>query len=459
MAVLRSLLVGIFAASACMAQAINISGQVTDTGATPLAGAIVKLVNAGLTVTTGADGNFRLTNIIGVRRQNNQLPPHGLSAGIYNGVLCANLPEASDVEITTFTLQGKMISTLKRIMEAGTHSLSLPMRSAGVYLYKVKFGGSEFIIKSALIDGVSHGIATSVQGSSSNALAKQAKSTAAFNDAILATKDGYLNYRMGITNSDTSGIVIKMTVGTGLVLVGLQRAIVMKDIPAGTFAMGSDNDGASPPHQVTLSAFAMQETDVTQEQYLAVMDTNPSHFDTGMGASLRPVESVTWFNAVQFCNALSALSGLTAVYDTSAWTADLSKTGYRLPTEAQWEYACRAGSTTEYWWGPDTNGMGARTWWYGNSDGQTHPVATKLANAYGLYDMPGNVWQWCNDWYEPYTAGAAINPTGAATGRCRILRGGAWDYYSYDGIRSAWRSGVIPVYRVDSLGFRVALPQ
>jgi formylglycine-generating enzyme required for sulfatase activity len=245
------------------------------------------------------------------------------------------------------------------------------------------------------------------------------------------------------------------------------QTIVMKDIPAGTFTMGSldtvDGPVASPPHQVTLSAFKMSETDVTQEQYLAVKDTNPSYFDTGTGASLRPVEKVSWHDAVKYCNALSLLSGLTAVYDTSAWTADFSKTGYRLPTEAQWEYACRAGSTTEFWWGTDTNGMGARTWSYYNSGGTTHPVATKLANAYGLYDMAGNVWQWCNDWYGDYTAGAATDPTGASTGTYRVLRGGSW--FSDDGgggvgFRSAFRYISNPAaYGHEDQGFRVVLPQ
>jgi len=270
---------------------------------------------------------------------------------------------------------------------------------------------------------------------------------------------------MIVTNADTSGIEIKMTVGTGLVLVGLQRMIVMKEIPAGTFTMGSDSseDNGAPTHQVTLSTFAMQETDVTQEQYLAVMDSNPSYFDTGTGALLRPVETVTWYNAAQFCNALSVLSRLTPVYDTSTWTADFSKTGYRLPTEAQWEYACRAGSTTEYWWGPDTNGMGARTWSYYNSGGTTHPVATKLANAYGLYDMTGNVWQWCNDCYGAYTAGAVTDPTGAAGGTYRVLRGGSWDsyinFYVIDYFHSACRDYYFPLFRDDLLGFRVVLPR
>jgi formylglycine-generating enzyme required for sulfatase activity len=192
-----------------------------------------------------------------------------------------------------------------------------------------------------------------------------------------------------------------------------------------------------------------------------VVGTNPSSFDTGTGASLRPVEEVSWHDAAKFCNALSLLSGLTAVYDTSAWTSDLSKTGYRLPTEAQWEYACRAGSTTEYWWGPDTNGMGARTWSYYNSGGETHPVATKLANAYGLYDMTGNVWQWCNDWYGDYAAGAATDPTGPVTGTLCVLRGGSWfndDGGGGVGFRSAFRYVSNPGYGDDDEGFRVVLP-
>jgi formylglycine-generating enzyme required for sulfatase activity len=249
---------------------------------------------------------------------------------------------------------------------------------------------------------------------------------------------------------------------------GLARPIVFKHIPAGTFTMGSDSledRGASPPHQVTLSAFKMSETHVTQEQYLAVMDTNPSYADTGTGASLRPVESVSWFDAVKFCNALSLLSGLTVVYDTSAWTADFTKSGYRLPTEAQWEYACRAGSTTEWWWGSDTNGMGARTWSAYNSDNITHSVATKLANVYGLYDMTGNVWQWCSDYYGDYTAGAATDPTGPATGLCRVLRGASFGYdisgvKVEDVFRSAYRYKYIyPTYKYDNYGFRVVLPR
>jgi formylglycine-generating enzyme required for sulfatase activity len=423
---------------------------------------VVKLVNAGLTATSGSDGSFSLlVGSVGVHGQNTQLKQQASVVTIGNGCLRVNIPSSSTVEIIAYTLQGKAISKTRTLMDAGTHSITLPRISAGVYLYKLKVGNSEFTIKRPLVDGVSHGTALSVQGPSSNVLTKKAKSADAFTDAILATKAGYLSFLRKVTNSDIGNmeIVIKMPVGSGLFIFGLQRQIVMKNIPAGTFTMGSDSSAddadAQPPHQVTLSAFAMQETDVTQEQYLAVIDTNPSNFNTGTDAPLRPVEQVSWYDAVKYCNALSLLSGLTAVYDTTAWTADFSKSGYRLPTEAQWEYACRAGSITEYWWGPDTNGMGVRAWTWYNGGLTTQPVATKLANAFGLYDMTGNVWQWCNDWYGSYTAGAAIDPTGTY----RVLRGGSWENYYGGGYRSALRIYDLPLYRFYAYGFRVVLPR
>ena len=254
----------------------------------------------------------------------------------------------------------------------------------------------------------------------------------------------------------------------------LISSIVMISIPAGSFIMGSDSSvdyGAfqsdpSPPHQVTLSAFKIQKTDVTQGQYLAVMGTNPAYYAVDLS---RPVERTSWYDAIQFCNALSKLSSFDTVYsysfsgDTNV-TYDLTKNGYRLPTEAQWEYACRAGSTTEFWWGPDTNGMGAHIWWEGNNPGgTTQPVATKLPNAFGLYDMTGNVWQYCNDWYGSYSANSVTNPTGPATGVFRVLRAGCWGGFYGDYInifRSAFRDGdMYPYHRNTNVGFRVVLPQ
>jgi formylglycine-generating enzyme required for sulfatase activity len=229
-------------------------------------------------------------------------------------------------------------------------------------------------------------------------------------------------------------------------------ANAMKTIPAGTFSMG-ESWIADSVHQVTLSAFAMASTHVTQGQYLAVMGVNPSHFTGDLN---RPVESITWFNAVRYCNTLSTLVGYDMAYDTITWVLDTSKNGFRLPTEAQWEYACRAGTTTEYWWGADTAGMGACTWSIYNSDSTTHPVASKSANAFGLYDITGNVWQWCNDWYECYGSSAQTNPRGPATGTQRVLRGGSW---GYDDFRCATRDASDPNAYDDKDGLRCVLPR
>jgi sulfatase modifying factor 1 len=253
----------------------------------------------------------------------------------------------------------------------------------------------------------------------------------------------------------------------------------MKLIPAGTFLMGADsvsqtagtvNYSGDTIHQVTLSAFDMDTTEVTQAEYRGLMGVNPSYFRDSAGWAMRPAENMTWYDAVLYCNARSKSEGKDTVYSYSYidgapgngckglldLVIDYSKKGYRLPTEAEWEYACKAGTTTNYWWGNDTNGMGARAWWYYNSGSTTHPVATTAANAYGLYDMTGNVWEWNNDWYGSYTAGAATNPTGAATGSYRVLRGGSWFYY-LDLFRSAYRIYLFPYFRYLYYGFRCVL--
>jgi len=179
---------------------------------------------------------------------------------------------------------------------------------------------------------------------------------------------------------------------------------------------------------------------VTQGQYEAVMGANPSDFKAaGKNA---PVESVSWDNAMAFCQKLTeqerAAGRLPAGYT------------FTLPTEAQWEYACRAGTTEPYAGDP-----AAMAWYGDNSGGTTHPVATKLPNAWGLYDMTGNVYQWCLDWYGKYPGGTVEDWTGPATGSARVLRGGSW-YYTEAYCRSAYRD-FDPGFIGNILGFRVAL--
>jgi uncharacterized protein (TIGR02145 family) len=214
MNLIKSLLIGTIAAAVCMAQTITISGIVKGTGGAPLSGASVSLEKAGLTATTNASGNFMLTSV-GVRGQNDQLLQQKPSATIHNGVLWVNVKEKSDVEITIFTLQGQTVSRVQKIMEAGNYSMVLPNKGAGIYLYKVKTDGNEFLIKNYSFGSVSGRTAPCVQGPSSGGLAKLEKTAAVINDVIAVTAAGYLDYRVIVTNSDTTGIQILMLPNAG----------------------------------------------------------------------------------------------------------------------------------------------------------------------------------------------------------------------------------------------------
>jgi formylglycine-generating enzyme required for sulfatase activity len=256
--------------------------------------------------------------------------------------------------------------------------------------------------------------------------------------------------------------------GTKSVTVSL---IPMVSIAGGTFQMGQEDiSDATPVHSVTVSDFNMGKYEVTQAEYEAVMGTNPSNFS---GDNL-PVEQVSWYDAIVFCNKLSMRESLTPAYtisgsanpadwgtvptsNDSTWdavTVDWNANGYRLPTEAEWEYACRAGTTTAHNTG-DT--ITDNTGWYGgNSGNTTHPVGGKSANDWGLYDMHGNVWEWCWDWYGDYSSGAQTDPHGPSAGSFRVYRGGAWQFNAL--LESARRIYVNPSNGYDNLGFRLVRP-
>ena len=224
-----------------------------------------------------------------------------------------------------------------------------------------------------------------------------------------------------------------------------------KQIPAGTFMMGDTTvDERATPHEVILTTFfKMGVHEVTQAQYEQVMGVNPSEFK---GAA-KPVEKVSWKDAIEFCRKLSELPAEKAAGNV-----------YRLPTESEWEYACRAGTKTKYSFGDDDADLDAYAWYGDNSDGTTHPVGSKQPNPWGLYDMNGNVSEWCQDWYGDYPSGSVTDPTGPPTGdptgaswgSFRVLRGGGWDA-SAEGCPSASRGGSYPSYRSYNFGFRVCL--
>lgn len=208
-----ALLIGLVGVSLCMA---NISGIVTDTGTTPIPGVVVQLEKGGQKDTTEANGSFSLViGTTGILPGESKLLQNGLSARISGNLMTVTLAKRAVVAIATFDLGGKALSTMRKTLDAGCRSIELPYHGAGVYLYKVKSGNSEVVLKGNSIGGISSGSSVTTQGSSSNPLAKQALSTAAINDVIAATKTGYLHYQCVQHNDDTSGVAIKMIANAG----------------------------------------------------------------------------------------------------------------------------------------------------------------------------------------------------------------------------------------------------
>ncbi len=220
-------------------------------------------------------------------------------------------------------------------------------------------------------------------------------------------------------------------------------------IPAGEFMMGTkllfQPKNETPRHKVIISeAFYMGKYEVTQEQWYKVMGNNPAHFKSeriGMSSQNHPVEKVSWDNAQEFIRKLNAKEGTNA---------------YRLPTEAEWEYAARAGSETVYYFGDDADRLGEYAWYLGNAERKTHPAGQLKPNAWGLYDMHGNVLEWCQDWYgeDYYSHSPSKDPQGPASGSRRVVRGGDWGsiaWHCRSAFRTAWRPGL----RFHILGFRL----
>ena len=220
-------------------------------------------------------------------------------------------------------------------------------------------------------------------------------------------------------------------------------AFKMVRVQGGTFQMGATSeqgkdaeDDELPVHSVTLSDYYIGQTEVTQELWEAVMGSNPSYFK---GNNQCPVEDVSWNDCQEFIEKLNRLTGK----------------NFRLPTEAEWEYAARGGNKSRGYKYSGSNNPDAVAWYDDNSGSKTHPVATKQSNELGLYDMSGNVYEWCQDWYGEYKSNSQTNPTGASKGSGRVLRGGSWNSHARY-VRVSIRDASTPGYRNYSIGLRLA---
>jgi len=251
-------------------------------------------------------------------------------------------------------------------------------------------------------------------------------------------------------------LLVIMLFVTLMVLISCGRKVPegMIFVKGGTFLMGSnDGDGIETPvHFVTVSDFYIGKHEVIQKEWQEVMVSNPSNFK---GDNL-PVERVSWYDAVEFCNEKSKVEGLTPCYYGSGENTicDFSANGYRLPTEAEWKYAAKGGTESENYKYSGSDSIDEVAWYDGNSGDKTHSVGGKQPNELGIYDMSGNVWEWCNDWYESYSSNSQTNPRGASSGSYRVFRGGSWRSIAKY-CRVAIRYHSRPDYSYNFLGFRL----
>ena len=283
-----------------------------------------------------------------------------------------------------------------------------------------------------------------------------------------------INYNNGTTSTeiDFSEIVKMQIAPKGFVFV-----------EGGTFQMGDHfaegNNHELPVHTVTVSDFYMGKYEVTQAEWSQYMPAESWSSTHGVGDTY-PAYYVNWYKTIKFCNLRSMAEGLTPCYtinsstDPADWGAvptsndatwdaaicNWSANGYRLPSEAEWEYAARGGlhhgDNFRYSGCHEQSDLTNYAWYSANSDFSTHPVGTKLPNQLGLYDMSGNLWEWCWDWYGSYTSDSVTNPYGPTTGSRRVSRGGGWDWYSPAVLRVAYRFDYTPYYSYADHGFRLS---
>ena len=313
MIIKKALLAGLFGVSLCLA---NISGVVTDTGSTPISGAVVQLEKGGQTAITGADGSFTLVTSAGILPVKGKMLPNGLSAGITGNLMTVAIGERAVVVVATFDLNGKALFHVRQTMETGVHTIALPQRSAGVYLYRVKSGNGEVVLKGNSVGGGLSGSGVTAQGQSASRLAK--KAMAPINDVIAVTKTDYLNYRCVQYSSDTTGLKIKMIVCAGTV---------------------TDTDGnVYQAVRIGNQIWTVENLRVTRfnDGTAIPLDTSTATWDSLWGNGLTiSISAYCYFNNITNTDSIKKWGALYNWYTVN--TGKLAPKGWHVPTDSEWE--------------------------------------------------------------------------------------------------------------------------
>lgn len=369
---------------------------------------------------------------------------------IYGSLNIATTPDLSDV-LLDGTPVGQTPLFLPQVL-IGNHTVTVRKANRGDYKTTVSIAeGQTAVVEGELssltavtLDCNAQGAQIWVDGTALGAISAVRQLAYGPHQVVLRA-EGYNDFTGNITVTDADhAFKFTMTEKEGAKRTFTVKGVkfTMVSVAGGTFQMGATaeqqnpNSDEKPVHRVTLSSYYIGQTEVTQALWEAVMGTNPSNFK---GADL-PVEKVSWDDCQTFIKKLNALTGQT----------------FRLPTEAEWEYAARGGAKSKGYQYSGSNNLGEVAWYTDNSGGKTHAVGTKRANELGLYDMSGNVWEWCQDWYGSYSSSAQTNPQGASSGSNRVDRGGSWDNNAWN-CRVAIRCWSSPGYRGYFLGLRLVL--
>ena len=450
-------------------ETVSLSGWVTKAGSptAPIAGAEVYLSNhPSVTCLTGAQGEFQLTGSTAIRSGQDRFSPESPNSISFNknrvSIVCK---KRQSLKIETVNCRGERINTQEYNLNAGRNSIALTnkLQVDGMYIVRVRIGNVNFTLPYFSSENGQRGTVSTK--SFSQGLAKQQASNM---DSLVVSAQGYKLAKIGLDGYSAQNIAVVVQPFTPM---------GMKLIPAkdSSFLMGTVGGWQDevPAHKVSFSRnYYMDSTEVTQGDFSAIMQNSYASFTVPpwgyYGKSDKEAAYfIDWYDAILYCNAKSKRDGLDTIYSyieiegnpghfsvLQAATIDYQKNGYRLPTEAEWEYACRAGTKTDWYF--DTAKAGDNAWYDANSQEQIYPVAMKLPNNFGLYDMSGNVWEWVNDWHGNYSDVPQIDPSGPDVGTEKIWRGGSWGSNLII-LRSAFRGYNDPSLALSDNGFRCVL--